>query len=76
MTITGCLEEYWKLGREVFGYPRMVTTLRFGLDVRHGYKAARLEEAFKDIARRRNERPGPTETGKITFPSGRGLCTT
>lgn len=76
MTVPDCLFEYRRLGQEVFGKPRMISTLRFGLGVRHKYKAARLEEAFKDVAIRRNEQPGPSETGKITFPYGRGLCAT
>ena len=76
MTIPDCLFEYRRLGQEVFGYPRMVSTLRFGLGVRHKYKAARLEAVFKDVTRRRNEQPGPGEIGKIMFPSGRGLCAT
>ena len=54
----------------------MISTLRFGLGVRQKYKAARLEKVFKDVTKRRNEQPGPSETGKITFPSGRGLCAT
>lgn len=76
MAVPDCLFEYRKLGQEVFGKPRMVSTLRFGLGVRHKYNAARLENVFKDVAIRRNELPQPHETGKITFPSGRGLCAT
>lgn len=76
MTVPDCLFEYRRLGQEVFGKPRMISTLRFGLGVRQKYKAARLEKVFKDVTKRRNEQPGPSETGKITFPSGRGLCAT
>ena len=76
MTVPDCLFEYRQLGQEVFGKPRKVSTLKFGLGVRYKYKAARLENVFKDVTKRRNEQPGPTETGKITFPSGRGLCAT
>ena len=54
----------------------MISTLKFGLGVRHKYKATRLEEVFKDVTKRRNEQPGHREIGKITFPSGRGLCAT
>ncbi len=74
MTIPDCLFEYRRLGQEVFGKPRMISTLRFGLGVRHKYKAARLEQVFKDVAIRRNEQP--SEESKITFQSGRGLCAT
>lgn len=76
MTVADCLFEYRRLGQEVFGKPRMISTLRFGLGVRHKYKAARLEKAFKDVTRRRNEQQEPSATGKINFPIGRGLCAT
>ena len=76
MTVPDCLFEYRRLGQEVFGKPRMVSTLRFGLGDRHKYKAARLEKVFKNVTRRRNERLGTSATGKITFPLGRGLCAT
>ena len=76
MTITDCLFEYRNLGQEVFGKPRMISTLRFGLGARHKYKAERLEKAFKNVSVRRNEQPGPNEMSEITFPSGRGLCAT
>lgn len=76
MTVPDCLSEYRTLGQEVFGKPRMISTLKFGLGVRHKYKASRLEKVFEDVAKRRNEQPGPGETGKITFPSRRGLCAT
>ena len=77
MTVPDCISEYRSLGQEVFGKPRLFTTLRFGVGNRTKYKAARLERVFKDVTKRRNEQPEPSETyGKITFPSGRGLCTT
>lgn len=76
MTVPDCLYEYQKLGQEVFGKPRRISTLQFGLGGRPKYKTAGLEKVFKDVTMRRNEQPGPSETGKITFPCGRGLCTT
>ena len=76
MTIPDCLYEYRRLGQEVFGKPRMISTLRFGLGLRYKYKAARLEEVFKDVSIRRNEQPGHGDLFTITFPSGRGLCAT
>ena len=76
MTIPDCLYEYRRLGQEVFGNPRIISTLRFGLGARHKYKAARLENVFKDVAIRRNEQPRPSDTFKIMFASGRGLCAT
>ena len=76
MAIPDCLYEYRRLGQEVFGKPRMISTLKFGLGVRHKYKAARLEKVFKDVSIRRNEQPRPSGTFTIAFPSGRGLCAT
>ena len=76
MTVDDCIFEYRRLGQKVFGNPRMISALRFGLGVRHKYKAARLEEVFKDVSKRRDEKSAPGETTQITFPSGRGLCAT
>ena len=76
MTVSDCLFEYRRLGQEVFGKPRLISTLRFGLGVRHKYKAARLEKVFKDVTRRRNEQLETSATGRITFPLGRGSCAT
>ncbi len=76
MTIPDGLYEYQRLGQEVFGKPRIISTLRFGLGERHKYKAARLEKIFQDVSISRNEQPEPKETSKILFPSGRGLCAT
>ena len=76
MTVPDCLFEYQTLGQEIFGKPRMFHTLRFGLGFRPKFKATRLEDVFKDVSKRRNEQPGQSETGKIVFPSGPGLCAT
>ena len=76
MTIEDCLSEYRNLGSEVFGKPRMISTLRFGLGVRHKYKAARLEKVFQDICIQRDEYSRPGETSQIRFASGEGLCAT
>ena len=77
MTIPDCLFEYRRLGQAVFGRPRIISTLRFGMGVRHKYNATRLEKVFQDVAKRRNEQSDPNETGNlITFPMGRGLCAT
>lgn len=76
MTVPDCLFEYQTLGHEIFGKPRMIHTLKFGLGFRPKYRATKLEKVFKDVTKRRNEQPGRSETGKIVFPSGRGLCAT
>ncbi len=76
MTVPDCISEYRTLGQEVFGKPRIFSTLRFGVGHRYKYKAARVEKVFKDVARRRNEKPGNIAPRRIAFPSGKGLCTT
>ena len=76
MTIPDCIFEYRTLAQEVFGKPRLISTLRFGLGVRAKYKAERLEKVFKDVSIKRNEQPKPGEISKITFAYGRGLCST
>ena len=76
MTVPDCIHEYRSLGQMVFGKPRFFTAINFGLGNRYKYKAARLEKVFKDVTKRRNEKPDGDHFGKITFPSKRGLCTT
>lgn len=76
MTVPDCIAEYKTLGQEVFGKPRMVFTLRYGVGDRFKYNAANLEKVFRSVAERRSERMGKNPSGRITLPSGRGLCTT
>ena len=76
MTIPDCIFEYQTLAQEVFGKPRLISTLRFGLGVRAKYKAERLEKVLKDVSNRRNEQPEPGENPKIIFAHGRRLCAT
>ena len=76
MTVPDCIQEYRNLGQKVFGKPRFFTTINFGVGKMYKYKAARLENVFKDVTKRRNEQPDGDYFGKITFPSKRGLCTT
>lgn len=75
MTVPDCIDEYKNLGQEVFGNPRIFSTLRFGLGNRTKYKAARLEDVFQRVTAKRNEYLANPDRS-ITFPSGRGLCKT
>ena len=76
MTVPDCIHEYRSLGQEVFGKPRFFIALNFGVGNRYKYSAARLEKVFRDVTKRRNERSDEEVFGKITFPSGKGLCST
>ena len=76
MTIPDCIFEYRTLAQEVFGKPRLISTLRFGLGVREKYKAERVEKVFRNVSIKRNEQPEPGEMSKIIFAYGRGLCAT
>ena len=76
MTFPDCLSEYVKLGHEVFGKPRMVSTIRFRLGARAKYKDVRLEEVLKDITENRNGEPRKHPSEKVVFRSGRALCAT
>ena len=76
MTVPDCVHEYRSLGQKVFGKPRFFITINFGVGNRHKYEAARLVKVFKEVTKRRNEKSDGEVYGKITFPSGRGLCTT
>ncbi|KAL8788948.1 MAG: hypothetical protein Q9195_007064 [Heterodermia aff. obscurata] len=75
MAVPDCINEYKNLGEEVFGRPRVFSTLRFGLGDRTKYKAARLERVIKDVTARRNEHLAESDPS-IRFPSGRGMCKT
>lgn len=75
MTVPDCKYEYRNLGKTVFGKPQMIDTLRFTVGNRFKYKASKLESMFKEVAKRRDEQPRQ-DHGRITFPSGPGLCTT
>lgn len=75
MTVPDCIQEYKNLGEKVFGKPRTFCTLRFGIIPRERYKAARLEEVFRDVAARREEMQSELQR-RITFPSGRGMSKT
>jgi len=75
MTVQDCIEEYKKLGEEVFGKPRFFCTLRFGLGNTAKYSASRLQNVFEDVSARRNEYLKVPDRN-ITFRSGRGLCKT
>ncbi|KAL9127861.1 MAG: hypothetical protein Q9217_003352 [Psora testacea] len=75
MTVPDCKMEYEKLGQEVFGNPRKIYTLRFGVGNRYKYNAKTLEKVLQDISRRRIDLAAG-DFDKITFPSGKGLCTT
>ena len=75
MTVPDCIEEYRNLGGQVFGKPRTFCTLRFGFIPRERFDAARLENVFRDVAARREEKR--LEPGRsITFPSRRGMTKT
>ena len=76
MTVPDCIAEYMRIGQHVFGKPRFFYTLRFKVGNRYKYKSSRFEKVFQDVIRRRNERLKHSATGRITFPSGKGLCTT
>ena len=73
MTVADCIIEYQRIGEQVFGKPRMFSTLRFGFGNRPKYQASRLEECFRGIASRRDD---ASEERKRLFPSGRGMCKT
>jgi hypothetical protein len=75
MTIQDCIEEYEGLGREVFGKPRILCTMRLGVGNRAKYSASKLEKVFEDVSVRRNEHLSELDRN-IHFPSGPGLCKT
>lgn len=75
MTVDDCVSEYITLGGKVFGKPRLVSTLRFGVAYRMKYKSAGLKNVFEDVAIRRCEQSRDVPQ-RVTFPSKRGMCRT
>ena len=74
MTVPDCIDEYEKLGGNVFGKPRFFTMLNFGFVDRTKYDAENLKRVFQDVTKRRTEKDMGQR--RITFPSKRGLCKT
>jgi hypothetical protein len=82
MTVADCLREYEILGRLVFGSPRIVTQLRFGVVSfgavkRSKFSANKLEKIFKEVTHRRSEKRALI-SGPVTFhvKHWEGLCRT
>ncbi|MCJ1473730.1 hypothetical protein MMC13_002381 [Lambiella insularis] len=75
MTVDDCKHEYRTLGEKVFGRPRLLSTIRFGIADRMKYKSAGLKNVFEEVAIRRCERSRDVPQ-RVTFPSKRGLCKT
>lgn len=74
MTVPDCKLEYEKVAVKVFGKPRHITTLNFGIVDRTKYDAAKLRKVFEEVTERRSEQISHGQ--RITFPSKRGLCKT
>ena len=55
MTVPDCIREYETFGESIFGKPRHITALNFGIGGRSKYDANKLERVFKDVTRRRGE---------------------
>lgn len=75
MTVADCISEYETLAEEVFGKPRIFTTLRFAFGNRTKYKAEYLKKVIQEVAKRRVE-GGNDASQKVKFPYKRGLCKT
>ena len=74
MTVPDCKLEYENVAEKVFGKPRHITTLNFGLVDRTKYDAANLKKVFEEVTKRRSEQISHGQ--RITFPSKSGLCKT
>ncbi|KAK5725221.1 hypothetical protein LTR17_013173 [Elasticomyces elasticus] len=53
MTADECLQEYKRIGNEVFGKPRLLHRLTFGLAKRSKYDHTALERVFKSVLEKR-----------------------
>lgn len=74
MTVPDCLREYETLGNTVFGHPRFFSLHRFKVGSRPKYKAARLEDAVRDVTKRRSEFRNYGEASQASLPLSEGVC--
>ena len=56
MTVDDCIQEYKKLGDDVFGRPQMFSTRYYLLGDRPLYDSKRFENTLKNFVNRRRER--------------------
>ena len=75
MSVPECIKEYRTLGQKVFGKPRHLTTLNFGIISREKFDAEKLREVFEDVTVRRSEREDVSHQ-RMKFPIKRGVCRT
>lgn len=59
MTVIDCLYEYEKMSHNIFGDPRLVSQRNIGIVLWPKYSATAMENAFKEVTRRRGETPNP-----------------
>lgn len=75
MSVADCLHEYENLAEQVFGYPRPLHHAgQLGILFRKNkYSTTRLENAIKDVMRRRGEIAHDHDDA-MQFRTPRGLC--
>ncbi|KAI1317485.1 FabD/lysophospholipase-like protein [Xylariaceae sp. FL0255] len=61
MTVEDCLEEYETMARCIFGHPRLIHNIRFGIGG-NKYHTKHLENAVKEVIERRAERRSENHT--------------
>ncbi|KAJ8110963.1 hypothetical protein OPT61_g6330 [Boeremia exigua] len=61
MTVADCLEEYETMGQKIFGKPRWLSQRYIGVINRPKYDARAMEDAFKDVTKRRDTISDPRD---------------
>ena len=75
MTVDDCIDEYRKLGDEVFGRPRKIYTLKFLVGDRPRYNGELFKDTLRKVISRRREHVNAAEND-IIFASPPDICRT
>lgn len=76
MSVQDCLQEYERMSHMIFGNPRWISQRNIFIVPWPKYRAKAMERAFKDVTRRRGERPHSERDASppSTFKTEPGTC--
>jgi hypothetical protein len=73
MTVQDCLNEYERVGHEIFGKPRLISQRNIAIVNWPKYSAKAMEKVFQEVTMRRSEKH---QQLNVLFPSMPGVCKT
>ncbi|KAK8138125.1 FabD/lysophospholipase-like protein [Apiospora sp. TS-2023a] len=75
MTVEDCLEEYKKMGTDIFGHPRRLHAINVPIITRTRFSTGRLTRAFEQVIERRSEaKAEPSASSLANFKTEAGTC--